>query len=853
MFRTKYIFLLLLSSLYSIVSHAQTSESKSEFSISGTVHGTDGETLPGASVYVLENSRLGAFSDEDGLFALELPHKGPWSLKCSMVGYSAVNITVEINETDSALVNFVLESTIKIGEAEVVGDGKTDATIRRIDPQIASRIPTPRGTIEDVLLQAPVNFTSELSSSYNVRGGSFDENLVYVNDIEVYRPFLVRSGQQEELSFPNPDMVQRINFSAGGFESKFGDKMSSVLDIHYRKPTKRSTQATVSLLGAQIQHDDLSANGKFRINTGIRYRNNSYVLGSLDESGEYKPTYLDAQTYITWDPDGYGPWEVQLLGVYGENDYQFTPQKRETDVGTINEALRLTIYFNGMEKTSYQTGFGALAIERVTENSRFRWISSAFRTVETESFDILGYYRLDDLELDPGSDDFGEAAGNLGIGGFLNHARNQLEATVISTAIKGSVNLEKSGHFLEYGIKAQTEFILDELSEWSFVDSADFISPHPQDSIGFIDPSAQDFQPLIINNLLKASNEVRSNRVTCYAQDTWTITTGKGIINAHLGARLHLWNLQTSSADSSNTHLVGGPRAHVSYVSKNSPLTTWSVSSGYYWQPPFYREMRGVDGVLNPNIKPQRAIHFVTGVDHEFTMFNRPFMFVGEMYYKDLDQLIPYEVENVRQRYYATNNSSGYATGIDMMLNGEFIEGVQSWMRVSVLKTEEDLVDDFYVNHYNDEGELIIPGYTWNNEVATSDTILPGNIARPSDQRISVSLLFQDEMPRNPDYKVLLSLFFGTGLPYGPPTMNRYQDVLRTPAYRRVDLGFSKEIFTSTNRNNCSGFVSLEVFNLLAINNTISHTWIEDVNGRLYAIPNYLTGRRLNLKFHVNF
>jgi hypothetical protein len=526
MLRTKYILLLLTSLFTCAMSQAQTSES--ELTVSGIVHGTDGETLPGASVYILENSQLGSFSDENGLFTIKLPHKGPWTLKCSMVGYSTEEYSIELGATNRAIVNFVLENTIKIGEAEVIGDGKTDVTIRRIDPQIAGRIPSPRGTIEDVLLQAPVNFTSELSSSYNVRGGSFDENLVYVNDIEVYRPFLVRSGQQEGLSFPNPDMVHRINFSAGGFESKYGDKMSSVLDIHYRKPIKRSTQATVSLMGAQIQHDDLSANGKFRINTGIRYRNNSYVLGSLDESGEYKPSYLDAQTYITWDPDGYGPWEVQLLGVYGENDYQFTPQKRETDVGTINEALRLTIYFNGMEKTSYQTGFGALAIERVTENSRLRWISSAFRTVETESFDILGYYRLDDLELDPGSDDFGEAAGNLGIGGFLNHARNQLEATVISTAIKGSVNLEKSGHFFEYGIKVQTEFIFDELSEWSFVDSADFISPHPQDSVGFTDPSAQDFQPLTINNLLKASNEVRSNRITCYTQDTWTITTGKG-------------------------------------------------------------------------------------------------------------------------------------------------------------------------------------------------------------------------------------------------------------------------------------------------------------------------------------
>ena len=826
-----------------------------EYVVTGQIKGSEGESLPGASIVTLQNSRLGISSDQLGYYKLILPSSGPWTLRCSMTGYALREIPIDFGNKTSVNIQIVLESTVQVGIAVVAEQGRENVSIQRIDPKIASRIPTPRGSVEDVLLQAPVNFTSELSSAYNVRGGSFDENLVYVNDIEVYRPFLVRNGQQEGLSFPNPDMVQRIRFSAGGFESKYGDKLSSVLDIHYRKPTKRKTQVTASLMGAQIQHDGLSNNGKIRINTGIRYRNNSYILGTLDETGEYSPTYLDAQTYITWDPDGYGPWEIQLLGVYGQNDFRFIPQTRETDIGTINDAIRLKIFFDGEEETSYQTGFGALAFERVTETTRLRWINSAFRTVERESFDILGAYWLDQLELDPGSDEFGESASNLGVGGFLNHARNQLEATVLASALKGSIDLNKGKHYVEWGLKGSVEVINDDLSEWSFVDSSGYISPHPQDNIGYLNEDQRPFQPLTFENVIRTSNYVNSNRFTGYLQDSWTKDLKRGTVKSHIGARFHYWKLHTSDSDtdSARTHLVGGPRAHVSYTADKNPLTIWSLAGGYYWQPPFYREMRAVDGSLNPDILPQRAIHAVAGVDHLFEMYTRQFKFVGEVYYKDLDQMIPYEVENVRQRYYAVNNSSGYATGIDLMLNGEFIDGIESWMRVSALKTEEDLADDFYIELYNDEGIRIIPGYTWNDVAVDTVHVEPGFIARPSDQRISVSLLFQDEMPANPDYKVLLSLFYGSGLPYGPPTMNRYDDVLRTPAYRRVDLGFSKELLSSDKHHGKNGFISIEVFNILGINNTINHTWIEDVNGRLYAIPNFLTGRRLNLKLHLEF
>lgn len=830
-------------------------ESTTEYVVTGHIRGGDGESLPGASLVTLQNSRLGTSSDGLGFYKLTLPSSGPWTLRCSMTGYTLQEIALDFGNKTTLNLQIKLVSTVHVGVAEVVEQGRENVSIQRIDPKIANRIPSPRGTVEDVLMQAPVNFTSELSSAYNVRGGSFDENLVYVNDIEVYRPFLVRNGQQEGLSFPNPDMVHRIRFSAGGFESKYGDKLSSVLDIHYRKPTKRKTQVTASLMGGQLQHDGLTSNGKLRINTGIRYRNNSYIFGTLDETGEYNPTYLDVQTYITWDPDGYGPWEIQLLGIYGQNDYKFIPQTRETDIGTINDAIRLKIHFDGREETSYQTGFGAFAFERVTESSRLRWINSVFRTVERESFDILGAYWLDQLELDPGSDEFGESANNLGVGGFLNHGRNQLEATVISSSLKGSISLYKEKHYIEWGLKGSIEIINDDLSEWSFVDSSGYISPHPQDNVGYLNEDERPFQPLTFDNVIRTNNYVNSNRVTGYIQDTWSLNLDKGTVKSNFGARFHYWNFVTSesSIDTTRTHLVGGPRAHVSYTSKKSPLTIWSLAGGYYWQPPFYREMRAVDGALNPDILPQKAIHAVAGVDHLFEMYTRQFKFVGEVYYKDLDQIIPYEVENVRQRYYAVNNSSGYATGIDLMLNGEFIDGIESWMRISALKTEENIADDFYLELYNDEGIKIIPGYTWNDVAVDTVLVEPGFIARPSDQRVSVSLLFQDEMPTNPDYKVLLSLFYGSGLPYGPPTMNRYEDVLRTPPYRRVDLGFSKELFTSDKHIGKNGYISLEVFNILGINNTINHTWIEDVNGRLYAIPNFLTGRRLNLKLHLEF
>ena len=440
------------------------------FMLSGKVLDTQGQHLPGAVITVEDHPEWTTASDDDGRYTLSFPHSGPWTISATFVGHQEETLVMTLRRPTSSHL-FRLSPGTDLSEAQVIGEGSGEEMIQRIDPRIVSKIPTPRGTIEDALLQAPVNFTSELSSAYNVRGGSFDENLVYVNDIEVYRPFLVRSGQQEGLSFANPDMVERIEFSAGGFEAKYGDKLSSVLDIHYRKPTESTTRTTASTLGAQIQHDNVW--GPVTMNLGLRYRNNRYILSTLDERGEYAPTYIDAQTYLTWDPDGYGPWEIQALGVYGKNDFLFFPDTRETNIGTINQAARLTVYYDGQEQSGYETGFGAVAVERRTETSRIRWIQSIFQTAERESFDVLGAYLLSELERDPGGDTFDEGEA-FGVGGFLQHGRNALFARVLSSTIKGYKLLDE--HELEWGVKHRYETFDDEISEWNVVDSAGFFA-----------------------------------------------------------------------------------------------------------------------------------------------------------------------------------------------------------------------------------------------------------------------------------------------------------------------------------------------------------------------------------------
>lgn len=834
--------------------------------LSGMVRDVEGHPAVGVFITQKDNVNNGTQTNENGKFTLTIPAGKAVVIIFKGIGADPIEKTFTLFDGEKRNVDLVYENVAETGTIEITEN--RESGFRTIDTKLPTKLPTINPGIEAYLLSMPVNIASELSSSYSVRGGSFDENLIYVNGIQVYRPFLVRAGEQEGLSFPNPDMVSNIKFSAGGFAAKYGDKMSSVLDIQYARPDTTEGSFTAGLLGGSLQLGGRSQSKKFTHNTGVRYKNNAYVFNSLDVQGDYKPRYVDVQTFLTWTPKKYGPLEFSFLGNYQNNRYNFIPSTRTTDVGSINEALRLTVYFEGQEITRFETAFAAFSAKyNPSPTSQLVFTASAFNTYETERFDIQGAYSLDELERDLGSDEFGEVLKNRGVGGFLDHARNELNATVFNFTHRGFVENEPHHHVISWGFDATSESIQDELKEWSLIDSAGYASPRPADSLGYTNPALQPNQVIFLHDKINAYNEVQSQRITAYFQDEkrWDLKNGaKASVN--VGVRGNYWSY--------NQQLVGGPRVNFSYTPqwiakrKNDDGTVDSLrkdviltaSWGYYWQPPFYREMRGFDGVVNPEIRAQKSIHYILGASYVFRAWGRPFNMNAEVYYKQLEDLIPYEVENVRLRYFAKNNSRGYATGADVMLNGEFIKGVQSWLRASVLQTEEDLNDDSYYYYLNSEGDTIYGGFTINNVAVDSILQVPGYIPRPNDQRFSFSMLFQDQMKKKPWYKVLLSFYFATGVPYGPPSHERYLDVNRTRSYLRTDIGFSRDLILPKNKGKNwfnstfkQGYVALEVFNLLGTNNIINHQWIEDVNGRQYGIPTYLTGRRLNLRFSLSF
>ena len=683
---------------------------------------------------------------------------------------------------------------------------------------------------------------------------------MYVNDIEIYRPFLVRSGEQEGLSFVNSDMVSSILFSAGGFDAKYGDKMSSVLDIKYRKPRGFAGSASMSMLGGALHLEGVSENYRLSYQLGIRQKSNQYLLNSLNTKGDYNPSFTDVQTLFIYDITD--KWEIDLLANYSRNRYNTIPLTRETEFGTVNEALRLTIFFDGQEIDKYETYMGAISnVYRPNSDITLKLITSAFRTFESEAFDIQGQYWLDELEKDIGKDDFGEVKFNRGIGTYLTHARNDLDAFVYNAEHKGYLSNGSASHttgkslYLLWGIKYQHESINDRLSEWNMLDSAGFSLPHPADSVGYTIPALQPAQIIEVQDLLKTKINIRSNRYSGYLQNNWTWSSKDTTeLTFTSGIRANYWDL--------NKQMLVSPRVSFSIKPNWKNDVIFRAATGYYYQPPFYRELRDLNGKINYNLKAQKSIHFVLGSDYNFKAWNRPFKFVSEIYYKHLENLVPYEIDNVRIRYYAENSANGYATGIDLKINGEFVKGIESWASLSVMKTEEDIEGDFYYEYYNAEGVKIIPGFTFDQQAVDSTRFEPGFIPRPTDQRVNFSLVFQDYLPRFPNYKMHLNLVFGSRLPFGPPTFERFKDTLRIPPYRRVDIGFSALLFDKNKREETPKrllkhlntiWASLEVFNLLGINNTISYLWIKDVTNRQYAIPNYLTARLLNVKLIVKF
>ena len=779
------------------------------------------------------------FSDVDGKYRMTVPAEKEIILVFNNLSYETTKKKLRLKTGEELTLNLKLKFKNLLQEVTKREENRREELIR-IDPREITQLPGASMDISKLLLSQGlgVQSSNELSSAYSVRGGSFDENLVYVNDIEVYRPFLVRSGQQEGLSFANPDMVSNMVFSAGGFEARYGDKLSSVLDITYRKPRQFKGSVSGSLLGGSMHVEGASGNRLFSWSIGSRYKTNQYLLRSLDVNGDYRPRFYDVQSLMNFDFTE--NFNLEILTNISSNKYQVVPQTRETAFGTLNQALQFKVYFDGQEVNSFETYFGAVsATFKKRDSLRLKFIASAFKTYEDETFTVSGQYYINELETDFGDPNFGNVAFNRGIGTFINHGRNYLDATVFNTEHKG-IKKSKIGD-LQWGIRFQHELINDRLSEWNFVDSAGYSIPQLSPDI------------LELRDVIKTKIKLESSRIMGYTQYSFSKELkDTSVLSFTVGVRSNYWTL--------NTQNVFSPRTTLSYKPHWTADWVFKASAGYYYQPPFYREMRAFDGKVNRSLKAQQSIHFVLSSDLNFKMWNRPFKFLGALYYKQLNQLVPYEIDNVRIRYYANNNSRGFATGIDLRLNGEFVKGIESWASMSIMTVREDITNDYYYTYRDSSGNPWYPNYS-NTPKADSTLNLPGYIPRPTDQRVTFNLFFQDYLPKLPSCKMHLNLIYGTGLPFGPPSYEKYKDTLRMPSYRRVDIGFSYQLLKEGKKLKAghpfrwtkSAWISLEVLNLLAVNNTVSYTWVKDVTNRQYAIPNYLTNRQLNLKLQVQF
>jgi len=795
--------------------------------LTGTVRDSSGQVVDLASV-ALQGTRMGTMTNLDGSFALEVPAGRSYSVVISCVGYRSKQFAVRLAPGESRKQDITLSRDVRaLGEVSVSARQERASTFQRIDVEDLNYMPTAIGKVETIIKsQAGVSSSNELSSQYSVRGGNFDENLVYVNDIEIYRPFLVRSGQQEGLSFVNSDLVSSIKFSAGGYDARYGDKMSSALDITYRRPQQFRGSATLSLLGASAHLEGASRTQRFTFLAGYRYKTTSYLLNTLETSGDYKPQFSDFQALLTYQLTK--KMKISFLGNYSSNLYRFIPSTRNTEFGTKDLPRNLRIYYEGQEMDQYDTYLGALSLRWApVPGLSLKFTGSAFRTSEEETFDILGQYWINELDNTINSETYGDSILNIGVGTALNHARNYLDAIVISGSHLGSY---RTGNMhLQWGFNYQYQDFSDRISEWEVIDSAGYVIPY-------------DGQELNLTKSRKSANDLHYDQYSGFVQNTWEINRENADFFVTTGIRTSVWNF--------NRTTMVSPRITLSTQPNWQRDMMFHVSAGYYYQPPFYKEMRMPDGSVNEEISPQRSIHLLAGGDYLFSLWDRPFKLSGEAWYKWLDDLIPYRIENVRLSYAGENISKGFARGIDFKLNGEFVPGAESWLTLSLLQTREDV-----------EGDVRLD---WNGSEFIQKPA--GEFPRPTDQIFTFGLYFQDYFPNHPGYKVHLNAFFGTGLPLSSPNEEQYYTRLRMRPYRRVDIGFSKVIKRETDlwgeRNPLRFFESIwisgEIFNLLGIKNEASYLWVRTISDQrgipgMYGIPNYLTGRRFNLKISIRF
>ncbi|RMZ51162.1 TonB-dependent receptor [Flavobacteriaceae bacterium PRS1] len=772
----------------------------------------------------------GTTTNTNGFYFIKIPSNQDVTIEFSHLSLKKITVTFNLKNGETFEFNPVMNLKVEqIATVVVKGnERKRVEGIITIDPELIRTIKGAQPGIENILKTLPgVNITNELSTQYSVRGGNFDENLVYVNDIEIYRPFLIRSGQQEGLSFVNSDLVQNIEFSAGGFQAKYGDKLSSVLDITYRTPIKFGVRADLSLLGGSISGEAVSKDSKLSGIIGLRYHDNSLLVEAKETETNYDPKFADFQTYLTYKFSD--KFHLSFLGNASINQYNYEPQTRQTNFGTLVNPIALLVFYEGQEKDEYQTYFGAFkGTYFANDDLTLKLIASAFNTREQEYFDILAQYRLGEVNSNIGDDNLGGVEFSEGIGSQLNHARNDLDAFITNIEQKGSYTVEDN--IFEWSLKYTHEDIRDRIVEWEVIDSAGF-SINPPNIDAFNEQPYEAYEgPLVLFQNIRATNHTQIDRLQAYVQWSQRSTLGNHDVFYNAGVRVHNWTVNGDGIES-NTQIVFSPRVQFAIKPDWDKDVLFRISGGLYYQPPFYKELRDSLGIVRPEVKAQKSFHIVLGNEYSLTMWNRPFKFVAEAYYKKLTDVNPYTIENVRIRYRARNNAEAYAYGLDLRLNGEFVPGTESWFSFGYLKTEENIDDRGY-------------------------------IPRPTDQRLKFGILFQDYVPNIPSLKMYLNLVYNTGVPGGSPSYaDPYQFQNRLRDYKRVDLGISY-VLVDAKKPSTSGWkrnfkeltLGFEIFNMFDVQNSITNIWVRDVySKRQYAIPNFLTPRVFNVRLSMKF
>lgn len=770
------------------------------FTLSGRVIDENNDPVEFASVSCPKQGKM-TMTSLKGDYSLQLQSADSVEIRFSMVGYKTKVRTLRRPRGKQTMQVVLHSSDNALSEVTITGKRIETGQTQELSKEHLKSMPSTTGNAVEEMIQsqAGVSTHSELSSQYNVRGGSFDENSVYINNVEIFRPFLVRSGQQEGISVINPDMVEKIGFSTGGYEARYGDKMSSALNIEYRRPKRFEASATASMLGASAFVG--MSNKKFSWSNGLRYKTTKYLLGSMDTKGEYQPTFIDYQTYLTYSPNK--RWDIKFLGNISDNHYNFTPEDRETNFGTMENAKAFKVYFDGQEKDVFRTFFGSLGITRkFNENTSLSLIASAFNTREQEKYDIQGQYWLTQTETSE----------NLGVGTYFQHTRNYLKAHVESAKLLFKTKQKK--HNIEAAFTYKWEHIEENSVEYEMRDSSKYSIPHTGKDLYMI-------------YSMRAKNTLTANRVEAYAQDTYRFTgsEGKTLYTLNYGLRLAYWSFTKET--------ILSPRLSLGIIPAFNENITMRFATGLYYQAPFFKEIRDTtttNGItyasLNRKAKSQRSIHFIAGFDYRFKMNDRPFKFTAEAYYKALGNLVPYSVNNVKVVYYGDNMCSGHAAGLDLKLFGEFVPGTDSWVSLSLMNTSMKL-----------NGK---------------------SIPLPTDQRYAVNLFFTDYFPGTTRWKMSLKLALADGLPFSAPHRELESNVFRAPAYKRADVGLNYRIIDNSDRHKKRNpirnlWVGAECLNLFGINNVNSYYWITDVTGQQYAVPNYLTGRQINVKLSVDF